>query len=493
MILIQYITNIYRKAKDARFHRDPRVVYCLVAMLMFVAGLFVGADFSKKDSSVVPTPVVIDQPQSQEQLQFQPQSQVQIQSQIPFQDPPLPVTNSKVAAPSLPVDNTKLLTVTVRNKDNLAKIFKRNGIDVKDAQSILALKQAKALRDLRVGKKMTLTIEKLAIERAKTKNKASTKLKRLVYVIDELNTLTVIFRHGWHAQIKHIEPTVKLSYASAIVQGSVYAAANKKKIPQKIVAQLSNIFSKKADFKKMRKGDSFAVFYKEYAVNGKIIKEGEVVAAEISHGGQLHRMIAFTDPRGNTDYYTPQGYNSNPPFARLPIKNYKHIGSRFSFNRRHPILGYTRPHLGVDFSAPHGTPIKATSSGRIEFVGNKDGHGRKIIIQRGIYKTLYAHLSSFANNIRPGSYVSKGETIGYVGQSGLATGPHLHYEFHINGTPHDPLKVKLPEGEMILPEYRKKFFALAKNMLAQLDMHRNDRRMLAINEVYEPWRKESSV
>ncbi|CAL7960265.1 murein DD-endopeptidase [Gammaproteobacteria bacterium] len=482
MVLRHHIVNIYRKAKDAGFHRDPRVICCLIAMLMFVVGLLVGANCFKKDntsSQVVVAPAVVDQPQLQEQLHFRPQSR----TQPSLQTLPPPVTASKAAAPSLPINNTKLATVTVRHKDSLAKIFKRNDIDVKDAKAILALKQAKALRDLRAGKKITLTIEKSTAEKDKTKTSA--KLKQLVYVIDELNTLTVISRHGWHAQIKHIEPTVKLSYAAVTVQGSVYVAANKKGIPRKIVAQLSNIFSKKADFKKMCKGDRFAVFYKEYAVNGKIIKEGEVVAAEVSHGGQLHRMIAFTDPKGITDYYTPQGYNSSPPFARLPIENYSHIGSRFSFDRQHPILGYRRPHLGVDFSAPHGTPIKATSNGRVEFVGNKDGYGRKIIIQRGVYKTLYAHLSSFANNIRPGSYVSKGETIGYVGQSGLATGPHLHYEFHINGTPHDPLKVKLPEGEMIPPEYRKKFFALAKSMLAQLDMHRNDHRMLAVNEVYE--------
>jgi len=480
---------MYRRAKDAGFHRDPRVIYCLIAMLMFVVGLFVGANCFKKDSTnpqvaVASAPAVVGQPQSQ--------AQTQVQAQTQTSTPPT-VTN-QAAASSLPISNTKSVIVTVRHKDSLAKIFKRNGIDVKDAKAILALKQAKALRNLRAEKKISLTIEKTEAEaKPNEKTKASIKLKQLVYVIDELDTLTVIYSHGWRAQIKHVEPTVKLSYAAAIVQGSVYTAASKKGISRKIIAQLSSIFSKKADFKRMRRGDSLAVLYKDYMVNGRKYKEGEVVAAEISHGGQLHRMIAFTDPKGITDYYTPQGYNSNPPFARLPVENYSHIGSRFSFNRYHPILGYSRPHLGVDFSAPHGTPIKATSNGRVEFVGNKDGYGRKIIIQRGIYKTLYAHLSSFAHNIRAGSYVSKGEVIGYVGQSGLATGPHLHYEFHINGTPHDPLNVKLPEGTMIPPEYRKKFFALAKNMLARLDMHRNDNRMLAMNEISESERKESNV
>ncbi|MEI8055589.1 MAG: peptidoglycan DD-metalloendopeptidase family protein [bacterium] len=460
---------------------------------MFVAGLFVGVDCSKK--AMVPVTEINDQSQPQEQFHFQPQSQTQIQiePQALPQISPQPVAASKNATSSLSANNTKLLTVTVRQKDSLAKIFKRNGLDAKDAKAILVLKQAKVLRDLHSGKKLTLTIEKLAVEKAKAKTKTSAKLKQLVYVIDELNTLTVVYRHGWHAQIKHIEPTVKLSYVAATVQSSVYAAASKKGISRRIVAQLSNIFSKKADFKKICKGDRFAVFYKEYAVNGKVIKEGDVVAAEVLHGGQLHRMIGFTDPHGNTNYYTPSGYDTNPPFARLPVESYSHISSRFSLNRYHPILGYSRVHKGVDFAAPHGTPIKATSNGRVEFAGVDSGHGRTVIIQRGIYKTLYAHLSRFANNIHSGSYVKKGETIGYVGQSGLATGPHLHYEFHINGTPHDPLKVKLPTGEMIPQEYRRKFFALAKTMLAQLDMHRNEHRMIAINKIFESEQKEGSV
>lgn len=522
-VLKHRIINIYRKAKDTGLHRDPRVIYCIIAILMFLAGLLVGSNCFKKDSAgsqvvAFPIPVAIDQPQSQGQSQDQSQqpqidnqdqvqqtqtggqdkAQLQPKDQPQVQQPQAsltPTATKKADTPLTPANNTKSVTVTVRHKDNLTKIFKRNGLDTKDAKSILALTQAKALRDLRAGKKISLTVEKIeakAKPNEKTKTKVSAKLKQLVYVIDELNTLTVVYRHGWHAQIKHIEPTVKLSYAAATVHGSVYAAASKQGISRKMIAQLSKIFSKKADLERMRRGDHLAVVYKEYSVGGKKIKDSEVMAAEISHGGQLHRMIAFTDPSGITDYYTPQGYNSNPPFARVPV-NYDHISSRFSLNRYHPILGYSRPHKGVDFSAPHGTPIRATSNGTVEFAGIDSGYGRKIVIQRGAYKTLYAHLSKFANNIRSGSYVKKGETIGYVGQSGLATAPHLHYEFHVNGTPHDPLSVKLPDGEMIPPEYRKKFFAVAKSLLAQLDMHRSDHRMLAMNEVSATEIKESSV
>ncbi len=461
--------------KEVRFHRfrhNSKIFYCFVAIALFVIGVFIGANCFKKNSTsyqipIVPTAAVVDQPQLQVQNQAQTQPQISPQ--------PAAATNEVVAL-SPPADNTKLLTVTVRHKDDLTRIFKRNGIDVKDAKAILALKKAKALRDLRAGKKIELTVEKV---------EKGVKLRQLVYVVSELDTLTVTSHKGWHAQIKHIEPTVKISYAAATVHGSVYTAASKHGISRKIVAQLSNIFSKKADLRKMHQGDSFAVLYKEYAVNGKVIKDGEIVAAEILQKGRLYRMIGFTDVHGNTDYYTPEGYNSNPPFSRLPITNYTRIGSRFSLNRVHPILGYSRPHRGVDFCAPFGTPIKATSNGKVEFVGSHGQHGRTVIIQRGIYKTLYAHMSKFASNVCSGCNVKKGQTIGFVGASGLASGPHLHYEFHINGVHHDPLKVKLPVGEMIAPEYRKSFFAFAKRILTQLDAHRSNHRMVAMNNVSE--------
>lgn len=505
-VILKRISNIYKKVKELKIHRDPRVLYCLIAVLIFLAGVLIGGNCFRKNNNnfqIDITPIQAEQLQPQDQTQAQSQTQTQPQpqpqdqsdnqSRLQEQAQPLPhspVSADNVIAPPAPINNTKVLTVTVRHKDSLAKIFKRNGVDIKDAKAILALKQAKALVGLRAGKKISLTIEKI-----KTNAKISTKLKQLIYVIDELNTLTVVARgKGWHAHIKHIEPSVKLSYAAATIHGSIYTAASKKGIPRKMVAQLANIFSQKVDVNKLQKGDRLALFYKEYTVNGKKIKDGEIVAAEIFHKNRLHRMIGFTDSNGITDYYNSEGYNNKPPFMRIPV-SYIRIGSRFSSNRWHPILKFSRPHLGVDFCAPFGTPVRATSNGRVEFVGTKGGHGRTIVLKRGIYSTLYAHLSGFSAGVFPGGYVKKGQIIGYVGATGLATGPHLHYEFHINGVHHDPLSVKLPEGEMIAPEHRKKFFALSNRMLAQLNTHRKemDHRMLAINESAELNSTEYSV
>ena len=276
-----------------------------------------------------------------------------------------------------------------------------------------------------------------------------------------------------------------MKYASATVDGSVYTAANKRGIPRVVVAQLATIFSHKANFSKMQKGDRFAVLYKVHSVNGKKIKDGEVIAAELLHKKNLHRMIGFENSKGGIHYYTPEGYNTKPPFMRCPLAKYTRIGSKFSLNRRHPILLFSRPHLGVDFTAPRGTPIMAACSGRIGYVGYKNGYGRTVEIKRGPYKTRYAHLSRYSN-IQAGDHVNQGQIIGYVGSSGLATGPHLHYEFCINGVHHDPLKVNLPVGEKIDARYRQKFFATSKKMLAQLDLYNNRYKILAMNDFVTP-------
>lgn len=529
-----YTKKIKNKIKRIKFNSQSRFFIISVAIAIFVLGFILGkiTSVSKQEGSIqIPIiqnqsliPVQIEQqgaiittaPVAQ-QIQ-QPQGALITTKPIAAQQVQAPVA-SVVAQPATSASGTpvvatapavsqKTISVSIRSSDSLEKIFKRNGIDTKSASAILGLKQASLLNNLHAGKKLSLKIEKIIkpalvpvalppaksassknknkkkdkTKKIKNTNQASYKLIELVYIADELNAITVT-AHGnsWQVKLKHIEPTVKLSYVSAIIDGSVYSAASKKGISRKVVAQLSSMFNKKADIGKMRKGDRFALCCKEYFIGNKKIKDGEVLAAEIMHNGKLQRMVSFTDPKGNKDYYTPEGYNSNPPFIRIPV-SYKNIGSRFGM-RTHPILGYTRMHKGVDFSASHGTPVQAACSGVVEFAGRSGGHGLMITLKKGAYSALYAHLSKLAGHVRSGSYVKKGETIGYVGATGLATGSHLHYEIHVNGVHRDPLTVKLPEGEMIAAEYRKSFFTQARKALAQLDMHRNSSsHMVAMND-----------
>jgi murein DD-endopeptidase MepM/ murein hydrolase activator NlpD len=369
----------------------------------------------------------------------------------------------RIGALTKTADAIKPIMVTIKNKDNLRKIFKRIGLDEKNAAAILNIKKAKVLKNLRIGKTLSFTLDS-------TKNK----LQTLEYVIDDLSILIITAAKGsWHVETKRIKPTTNTKYAAATINGSIYSAGKKVGVPSKLVAQLANIFGKKVGINKIRNGDKFALFYKEYTFNGKKVRDSEIAAAELIHKGEIHRIVSFTDPYGHTSFYTPNGHSLTPVFDRYPI-SFKRIGSRFSHARLHPILGTVRAHLGVDLSASSGEPVKSTSNGRIVFAGNRGGHGKVVIIKHGIYETLYAHLSRFSNSIYSGGYVKKGQTIGYVGSSGLATGPHLHYEVHVNGIAKDPLKIRLPIGEMIASEHRGSFFAHSKKMLAQLDLHRKN-------------------
>jgi murein DD-endopeptidase MepM/ murein hydrolase activator NlpD len=369
---------------------------------------------------------------------------------------------------SVPV---KLAIVVKFKNDNLSKVFKRFGIkDVNAVTNILKLKKAYALNNLRPGHKLSLLVDP-----------TRTKIQSLTYDIDNLNTLVVtLVNNRWQVKEHHIEPTSTVKYVAATISGSIYAAGKQAGIPRKLIAQVVDVLNYKVNVNKLRSGDKLALFYREYElINGKKVRDSEIVAVELAQAGKMHHIVSFTDPHGHTNFYTPDGHNIKPSFVRYPI-SFRKITAGFSFSRFHPILGFTRPHLGVDFAARVGTPVKATSNGKVEFAGRKGGYGKTIIIRNGIYSTLYAHLSKFAKNMYSGRYVKQGEIVGYAGASGLATGSHLHYEFRINGVHYDPLKVKLPSGEMIAREYRGRFFALSKRMVAKLDLYRKTNRVFAM-------------
>lgn len=287
--------------------------------------------------------------------------------------------------------------------------------------------------------------------------------------------------------------TNQLEYMATTIRGSIFLSGKKSGLPTKITAELLNIFSNKVNFHSIHDGDKFAVLYqkklaasldspkpKKHHKNNKttVATNGNnIVAAELTHNGKTYRAVKFTDASGSSEYYSPDGYSLKAPFIRYPLK-FKFISSPFSLHRFHPILGIYRSHLGVDFAADIGTPIKASSDGIISFAGYKENYGRVVIVSHGIYSSLYAHLNAFAN-IHHGQKVKQGQTIAYLGNSGLSTGPHLHYEFRINGVHYDPIKVKLPATELIAKQDRPKFFAQTKILLAQLDTKRNS--MLALN------------
>lgn len=348
-------------------------------------------------------------------------------------------------------------SIIIKPRDNLSKIFKRLSLKPADVHAILALKDAQALRQLKPAQELLFLFE------------PDGKLHQISYQIDPLTALTVTNDHGFNAHITKLQPTSQLDYVSSPVQGAVLSSAQHAGLSRRLSSQLINIFNDKINFNQgIKSGDRFAVLYKNYYVNDKKISEGDIEAAEFIHDNKSYRAVKFTDPSGNSDYYTPEGYTLKSPFLRYPI-DHPRITSRFSLHRWHPILQMFCAHLGVDLAAPSGTPIKATSNGKVIFAGPKANYGNAIIIQHNQYSTLYAHLRGFAQGIKRGSNVKRGQVIARLGETGLATGPHVHYEFRINDTHYDPLKIKLPSGEMIAKVYQRQFFATAQQLFAKLD------------------------
>lgn len=388
----------------------------------------------------------------------QPQSEPSSASTSAISTATVPAVTNPVSTPS-PVASVapqyKIKTVVIKPRDNFNKVFKRLSLDTKTATTILAAnKSIRELRNLKPGQDMDFFFDGQNV------------LQKITYQPDFKSIITFSKDNNYHGNIAQLTAIAKLEYAFAPIQGSVFVAARKAGISQKLVAQVANIFSSRINLKKgLRSGDKLALLCKNYYIADKRVGNSEVVAAEIVHKGQALSAVSFTDPKGNTDFYSPDGYSLKSPFIRFPVK-YKEISSPFSLGRYHPILGIVRPHTGVDLAANYGTPVKATSDGTISFIGYKDGLGKTVEIKHNQFSTIYGHMEGFAKGVKRGQTIHQGELIGYIGSTGLSTGPHLHYEFHINGKAYDPLKVKLPEKEMIASKYRSQFLAQAKKAMA---------------------------
>lgn len=262
-------------------------------------------------------------------------------------------------------------------------------------------------------------------------------------------------------------------FASTTIENSLFVDGLKAGIPQQILFELANIFGWDIDFAlDIRQGDSFSLIYDEIYLDGEQIGTGHILATEFNNRGRTIRAVRYTDSNGKSDYYTPEGQSMRKEFLRNPI-DFTRISSRFSNARKHPVLNSTiRAHRGTDYAAPTGTPIKAAGDGKIIFAGRKGGYGNAIIIQHGAkYQTLYGHLSKFNRNTKSGRYVKQGQIIGYVGMTGLATGPHLHYEFRVNGVHRDPLRVELPKAQNIAAEFRSDFKQRSQSMMNWLSSY----------------------
>jgi murein DD-endopeptidase MepM/ murein hydrolase activator NlpD len=256
---------------------------------------------------------------------------------------------------------------------------------------------------------------------------------------------------------------------SAEIRHSLFGATDAAGIPDSVATQLADIFGGDIDFgRDIRKGDRFSVIYESVSHLGKMVRTGRILAAEFVNDGHTYRAVWFEGSDGKSGYYTADGKNIRKTFLRSPLE-FSRVTSGFG-SRFHPVLKERRAHQGIDFGAPTGTRVRATGDGFVEFAGRQGGYGNLVILRhQSQYQTAYGHLNGFAANIRKGSRVAQGDIIGYVGSTGLSTGPHLHYEFRVNGAHRNPLAMVLPAAPPLAADQMARFRDSTQGILARLD------------------------
>jgi len=276
---------------------------------------------------------------------------------------------------------------------------------------------------------------------------------------------------GFTSELVEVPLERRVTHATGQIRSSLFLAGQRAGLSDRLIMEMVEIFGWDIDFAlDIRVGDEFLVVYEELFKDGEKLAEGEILAAEFVNRGKQFRAVRYIDPQERVAYFSPDGLSMRKAFLRTPIK-FGRVSSRFNLKRRHPILHKIRAHRGVDYAASRGTAIRASGDGKVIFVGRKGGFGRTIILRHGsTYTTLYAHMSRYAKGMRPGRRVQQGQLIGYVGSSGLATGPHLHYEFRVRNVHRNPLTVKLPKAAPVPEQQKSDFLRKTHKLVTQLDV-----------------------
>jgi murein DD-endopeptidase MepM/ murein hydrolase activator NlpD len=385
-----------------------------------------------------------------------PPPAVQFSAVEPVAGATVDIQQELAAEPAAPPGTA--LDLLVKRGDTLEILFRRNGLSLTDLASMVALPEAgSALKLLRPGDRLEIAHrdgQVLSLRRE----------------LDEIKLLSIARDDSGFAATTIERPVdIRTTDAHGEIKTSLFEAGTAAGISDRTTMDMAGIFEWDIDFiQDVRVGDTFTVIYEELWRDGVKLRDGEIVAAEFVNQGKPFRAARFEDASGRSGYYTPEGRSVRKAFIRAPL-NFTRISSNFNPSRRHPVLNTIRAHRGVDYAAPTGTPIRAAGDGKVLFRGVQGGYGNTVILQHGgNITTLYGHLSRFAN-ARAGARVNQGDVIGYVGRSGLATGPHLHYEYRVNGVHRNPRTVALPPADPIAAEQQTAFRSLTEPLWRRLD------------------------
>jgi len=380
------------------------------------------------------------------------------------------------AAPQVPEQSNLELTsgldwqtFDIKSGDTLSSLFKKAGFNDGIMLSVIHGEgEADKLQRLYAG-------ETIRFATNSEGNLTSVELKRSL-----LETLKIEKQEeSFKGQTEMREPEPKPAFASGTIDGSLYLAAREAGLNDRLTMEFAGIFGWDIDFVyDVRKGDRFEVVYEELYLDGEKFSTGRILSARFINRGEENIALLYTDSNGDSDYYAANGRSMRKAFLRTPIS--ARISSSFNLQRRHPVLDVVRPHEGTDYAAPTGSPIKAAGNGRVQFSGWKGGYGRTVVLKHGDnITTLYAHMSRIGKGMKTGARVKQGDTIGYVGSSGMVTGAHLHYEFRVNGSPRNSRTVKLPDAQPIPASEMARFNSATTLQVAQFEAFRNNYQHLA--------------
>ncbi|HKK42298.1 MAG TPA: peptidoglycan DD-metalloendopeptidase family protein [Bacteroidales bacterium] len=342
----------------------------------------------------------------------------------------------------IPIDSFDQVTGHIKRNAFLSEILLEHGVSMQEIDEMTRnSRDVFDVRKIQPGKNYILFCDRDSIGKA----------EYMVYEHDPTTLYVFSFNDSLNITpvIKKLDSEIR--YASVTIETSLWDAMLESGLHPALAVDLSDIFAWTVDFFGLQKGDNFKVIYEELSLDGKSLGTGRIYAAQFNTEGSRVTAIPFIQD-GKESYFDIDGKSLRKAFLKAPLK-FSRISSRFSSSRLHPILRIRRPHYGVDYAAPIGTPVHAVGDGKVTEVAFGKGSGRIVRIRHNsVYETAYMHLSRFGKGIKTGVYVKQGDIIGYVGMSGLATGPHLDFRFYLNGSPVDPLKVKAPPVEPVSEE-----------------------------------------
>lgn len=371
------------------------------------------------------------------------------------------VESLALPAEALAADDTSIYyrEDVVQPGDTLASILTRMGAAGGDVQDLLASAGAhEEVGRLRRGQRLHATTT------------ARGELLELRYATPAREVVMEKAKNGYTVQSSAPVLETRSEVRTGVIASSLFAATDAAGVPDAVADRLTEVLSTRIDFREdVRKGDTFSVVFEAQYRDGERVATGKLLAAEFVNAGKAHRVALYRDASGREDYYTPEGESLKKGFLRSPLE-FSRVTSSFSNSRKHPVYGFHRAHLGVDFGAPTGTRVRATGDATVVFAGRKGGYGNLLVLRHpNGFETYYAHLSGFAKDIRKGAAVAQGSTIAYVGSTGASTGPHLHYEIRVAGKPHNPMSIKLPGSPPLSVAQRIAFESQTRTALLRLD------------------------